>query len=48
MYELAKRLVGVRPEITCERCPSTASQVKRLVAHRSFNAQFFSKRSTID
>ena len=39
---------GVTPELTCERCASTASQVDRLVGHRDFNAQFLSKRSTID
>src|SRR5216110_2306133 len=39
---------GVTPELTCERCASTASQVDRLVGHRNFNAQFLSKRSTID
>ena len=48
LCELAERLAGLTPELTCERCPSTASQVERLVGHRNFNAQFLSKRSTID
>ena len=48
LCKLAERLAGVTPELTCERCASTASQVERLVGHRNFNAQFRSKRSTID
>jgi hypothetical protein len=47
LCKLAERLVGLTDELTCER-PSTASQVERLVGHRNFNAQFLSKRSTID
>ena len=48
LCKLAERLAGVTPEPTCERCASTASQVERIVGHRNFNAQFLSKRSTID
>lgn len=48
LCKLAELLAGVTPELTCERCASTASQVERLVGHRNFNAQFLSKRSTID
>jgi len=48
LRKLAERLAGVTPELNCERCASTASQVERIVRHRNFNAQFLSKRSTID
>ena len=48
LCKLAERLAGLTPELTCERCASTASQMERIVGHRNFNAQFLSKRSTID